>query len=64
MNEQTSHQRHRLSQSNNKDGSRIPVGRPTYRPRINRGDLVSQTQDNIDRENTDMVEKEHLIWDR
>jgi hypothetical protein len=47
MNEQPSHHRHRLSQSSNKDGSRTPIGRLTYRPRINRGNLIDRVQDNV-----------------
>jgi hypothetical protein len=46
MNEQTSHHRHRLSQSSNKYGSRNLIGQLMYRPCINRGNLVGRVQDN------------------
>jgi hypothetical protein len=44
MNEQSSHHQHRLSQSNNKYGSRTLVGRLTYRPCINNGKFGGRNQ--------------------
>jgi len=64
MNEKTSHQRHQLSQSNNKDGSRISVGQLMYRIDINRGHFVGRTQDNVNRGNIDIIKERTFNYEQ